>query len=30
VAKVHVFMQLIPVFGMDDVRQRNCVNPLQT
>jgi hypothetical protein len=30
VAKIHVFMHLIPVFGTGDVRQRNCAKPPQT
>jgi hypothetical protein len=29
-AKTHVFTHLIPIFGMGDVRQRNCANPPQT
>jgi hypothetical protein len=29
-AKTQVLLHLIPVFGMGDVRQRNCVNPPQT
>jgi hypothetical protein len=29
-AKTHVFMHLVPVSGMGDVRQRICVKPPQT
>jgi hypothetical protein len=30
VAKTHVFMHPIPVFGMGDVWQRNCTKPPHT
>jgi hypothetical protein len=30
VAKTHAFMHPTPVFGMGDVRQRNCAKPPQT
>jgi hypothetical protein len=30
VAKTHVFMHPIPVFGISDVQQRNCTKPPQT
>jgi hypothetical protein len=30
VAKTHVFMHPIAIFGMGDVRQRNCAKPPQT
>jgi hypothetical protein len=30
VAKTHVFMHLIPILGMGDVRQRNYAKPSKT